>query len=396
MERFLHARIRRDFKPLLSQLVHLLNWGAGRLGKARQLCLALVLVICLPDLSQASDTTRVLFDVNYLVECRTVTSPEFAAANPNEDLVEARLRVSSLIQYGREEDLLQFIYQARSPEKSVRVVDAFPKTTLTTSYAGNVDVEKNREAQRQFDLNVSGQYPGFIKGDASAHAASKQSEQLQYELLPPMELLAASGTIERGFGAYFKLKPSPRTSLEGANDFLLVLRVPRQWRGDYMVVRCQALGTGHSLVPAAAPIAYGQGKFLIALYREGDDQAKSAADRLVRAEFDLRRAVELYREEIEKLTYPTVVHRVGQLLDVLQPQPGESWLDQFVYQPARQRPPQLVQELPKPVRAAAADFVSAKLQLQRLSAVQSLDRTYQERNHAQSSATTKSPISRVP
>ncbi|MCO6454853.1 MAG: hypothetical protein J5I93_06100, partial [Pirellulaceae bacterium] len=183
---------------------------------------------------------QVRFDVAYTIGCRDVTPEEFAEQNPGERLVEARFQVSTFFE-GRDADgLVEFLYVVDSPRKTLSVVDYEPKTTLESQYAGHIGHEKKQEKSLTLGLGLSGTAQQIVNADASAGAQNKSFNTVRYDLLPPLELLAASGTIQRGSGVYFKLKPSPRTTLEGAKEFVLRLRVPSTWRADYLHLTCRA------------------------------------------------------------------------------------------------------------------------------------------------------------
>jgi hypothetical protein len=97
--------------------------------------------------------------------------------------------------------------------------------------------------------------------------------------LPPLETVAASGTLLRGAGVFFKLNASPRHPLEGASEFALVLRVPIDWRVDYVRVRCEAQAIERGLVSSLdQSVAAGQREFLVSPYQEGDEAARLRAE----------------------------------------------------------------------------------------------------------------------
>ena len=53
----------------------------------------------------AAAPCRVSMDIGPTVECRDVTTPEFARSHPDEKIVEATFRMSVLLETGRAEDL---------------------------------------------------------------------------------------------------------------------------------------------------------------------------------------------------------------------------------------------------------------------------------------------------
>jgi hypothetical protein len=307
------------------------------------------------------------FDVSNQISCRDVTPPEFAEANPNERLVQVQFQVSSLIRDGRESDLIQYLYFLESPERALRIVDYSPQTTLATGIAGNVGIEKKQEKTRHLGITFSGQHDPLLKASGGGDLGAKSNSTVHYELLPQMELLAASGTVKRGSGVYFKLRPSPQTSLEGSKDFSLVLRAPAVWRGDYVCLYCSAIGFRRGVIrPLDEEAICGKSAFIIALYAEGDEEAKAAAQRFVLAEARLRRLAASSRDEIARRSYPTLVHKVGAMLEVVGPRIPEGWLPQLLYGPAQVSGTRVAEKLPSPLRTAVREYVDAKLQLHQL------------------------------
>ena len=122
-------------------------------------------------------------------------------------------------------------------------VDYLPKTQLSSDVVGKVAVDAKKGGSANIGGSLSARYDGIGAGSLNAGANKSSESHVRYELLPPLELLAASGTILRGYGAYFKLRPSKQTSLEGAKEFVCVLRVPAAWQAGTVTIRCEAFGT---------------------------------------------------------------------------------------------------------------------------------------------------------
>ncbi len=242
---------------------------------------------------------RVEFDVATSVACREVTTPEFAAAFPSEKLMQATFSISSLVRRGRQNDLAEFFYRIESPTGSLRIVDHLPRQELASPYVGPIAVEKKDEATAKVGGLIAGHYPPFSNGELNAQAGSTSGQSVRYEMLPPKELLAASGTLNRERGVYFKLRPSPQTSLEGAKQFICVLRVPKAWRGDCVRIDCQAACDPHSSWPMMdMPADCGAASFLVALFAAGDEEARHVMGQVVAADEQLTAAVRRNHEAI--------------------------------------------------------------------------------------------------
>jgi hypothetical protein len=265
----------------------------GRLIRIRDSALITGLVVALLLFLKASPALsgppRVEFDVATSVVCREVTTPEFATAFPCEKLMQATFNISSLVRRGSEADLVEFFYRIESPGGTLRIVDHLPRQELASPIVGAIAVEKKDEQTHKIGGLVTGHYPPFSNAELNAQAGSSSGLSVRYEMLPPKELLAASGTLNRERGVYFKLRPSPQTSLEGAKQFVCVLRVPRGWRGDCVRIDCRAAADPRGW-PAVETAECGA-TFLVALFAAGDEEARQSMSQVVAADEQLTAAV---------------------------------------------------------------------------------------------------------
>lgn len=311
---------------------------------------------------------RVSFDAAALVEVVDVTSPEFAAVSPHERLIEARFPVSALLAVNAHESLSELLYRIDSPEGSLRVVNFMPRTTLTSEYATNLAIEEKSEQDTNVGLNAAGGY-GPVSSATGHFAATEKFASLQrFELLPPLETVAASGTVGRGNGVYFKLRPTQRTSVEGAQEVIVVYRVPSTWRTDYVTIRCRAYGesvTGPFGTKEAT--VWGQASFVVAMYLQGDSGAQMAARDFVAAESNLRRMAATKRTEVEKRAVPTPVHELAVHFGGKSPRIPDTWLEQLLVGPEREAV-QFLGYLPGAVRESAIDYTAARRKLRAVNA----------------------------
>lgn len=312
----------------------------------------------------------VLFDTLPVVSCRDVTTEAFAKAHPNERLVEAQLEISSLIVAGDERQLLQYFYQITTPRRTLQVHDYQPRTVSGSDYASNIGIEKKQERTRSLGVAVTGAWEYFARITGSGDVGAKDSSSVHYELLPPQETVASSGTIHRGYGVYYKLKRMRQALLEGAKQFSVTFRAPKSWRADFVVVHCEARGIQRSVMaPLEEETVCGADDFIVGLYLEGDEAARSAAERLVAAARHLRRAAMAERDAIRKCSYPTVFHELGGALGTVQPRIAPTWLTQLIYLGAPQPLKETLDQLPDEVRQAAEQYLAARDALALLSEV---------------------------
>ena len=248
------------------------------MDRLRPACIALVIALVLPSIA-AAETLRVHFDMPFTIACRDVTPPEFAAANPSHKLVEARFEISTLLLAGQERELAQLFIRIDSPERTVSVVDYLPKTLHESRHAKPIGITKTDEKNASIGINFSGKYEIFTSAGANAGLGQKSTSCVKYDLLPPLETVASSGTLLRGAGVFFKLKGNERRLLEGATQFALVLRVPLDWRVDRFRVHCEATAVERGFVSSFdQTVRVGQRDFFAALYLAGDEQARLIAE----------------------------------------------------------------------------------------------------------------------
>lgn len=224
------------------------------------------------------------FDVPFFLCCRAVAGNGPAQAGPTRDLVEVVVPISVRVQAGSEKDLRQCLYtladSADAPELTAR--DWLPRTELKTEYAKPIQVNKERHAK--LGVAVSAHYAAAASGDAMGELKSGTA----YEMLPPQEVVLASGTVHDGHGVFFKLRPSSQTALEGMRSFSAVFAVPHGWRGGCLTLRCEALGLDRGLVRKLdREVRSGRAVFGVALYLAGDARAEALAGQVAAREQEL-------------------------------------------------------------------------------------------------------------
>ncbi|MCA9177140.1 MAG: hypothetical protein KDB14_21775 [Planctomycetales bacterium] len=299
--------------------------------------------------------TSVRFDAGQTVACHNITTPEFAADHPGEQLWEAKLEVSSLIS-GNERVLQHYFYQVDMIDQEIKFVDYLPQTTLESPYADPVNVERKDERSRSAGISVT--WDTLVKVAPTANAGTKSSTQVRYNLLPPKEQVAASGTLRRSRGVYFKLRPSTQHTLEGGKEFALVFRTPAGWRAGAMLLRCEAKSTKKSFFKNET-VSAGSGLFMLALYQAGDAEAKAAALRYAEAESKLRESAHRERSVIAK--QQASVH-----FPLSEPQPPRvpaGWLERLLITPGDANWSQYAGHLPREVKHSGELFLSAKSEL---------------------------------
>jgi hypothetical protein len=273
---------------------------SARFGQLLTVAVALVGFWSAPR-DAAAGGPRVEFDLAYTAECRDVTPDEFALTHPDERIIEAYFRISTLVSAGRERDLEELMITVNSSERRLRVLDFTPQTVLLSDIAEPICTVTTDETAKSLDAGLGGSASapvpfGQVTASPSAGARIAQRDMVQETIkrLPPREQVVAAGTLNGEHGVFFKLKRNSQDAFEGAKEFAVRFVAPIDWRADWVVLTCEARGPGHWYTSARDEIS-GQTKVLVGLYQEGDLNARAAARRMAAAEgavFDYVRQAE--------------------------------------------------------------------------------------------------------
>jgi hypothetical protein len=238
---------------------------------------ALLFLACSPAL--LADDTLVTFDVPSSIECRDRTPSDFALANPALKVIEAKFRISARIIADGPTDVVDFMYELTSPDRTLKVQDYLPNTTLESAVADD-QIEINNAAEKAHTTGIDARvvYKMFTVGGTHSQSG-KKSEATHYKQIASKDLVLASGTTDREYGVFFRIRPSRSAALEGAREFTILAVVPKTWRGDRAVVTCTARARKSSLLTSSIVTA-GSQRAEIGLYLSGDAEAAATAEEL--------------------------------------------------------------------------------------------------------------------
>jgi hypothetical protein len=252
--------------------------------------LAILAVALWPFAPAASaNGPKVGFDLRYMVECHDVTPQAFALVHPDEKIIEADLRVSVRVEQGEEKDVEQLEFEITSPAERLRIVDFLPRTLIEAEAADHIEVVKTTETVHSVGASVGttvavGGGAGHINGQAvttalpsgNANATHRNELKETTKKVPPGKAVVASGTLANEHGVFFKLRRSAAGTFEGIKPFSFRFVVPAQWRGDWMVISCNATGTVKRYFFKSTE-EIGSTKAFLALYLAGDTMAERSA-----------------------------------------------------------------------------------------------------------------------
>ena len=222
--------------------------------------------------------TKVAFDSPSKVECRDITPEKCAAVHPTMKVIEAKFRISASFVEGEESSTVDVAYMISSPDMRLKVLDFLPNTTLESSTEGQIEVTDSTESTDALTGDARVAYSILTLG-GSANSTNKKTESNKYKKIPPKHLVLASGTVNRGNGVFYKLRPSQEGSLEGAKEFVMLCIVPKTWRGDWCTVVCSARAKKKTTLSSSVAIA-GIEQAHVGLYLEGDSEASGLSESL--------------------------------------------------------------------------------------------------------------------
>jgi hypothetical protein len=309
----------------------------------------------------AARAANVHFDVPQLVRCRPVMDCERATAG--EEYLEAIFAVSTLLRFGQEATVKQLLFVIESPAGLLEVADYEPKTALTSAYVGHIERTQQRELSDTAGLAVSLSPSEILGANANAARTAKSNESVRFEALPPMQLLAASGTAGRGSAVYFKFKSTPQTTLDGSRPLRVIYRVPAGWRASYVYLRCVAFNDSGDDKNVGMGASH---DFLVPLFRDGDQTARDAAAQLADREMVLRQLARQSLQQPERSHDDLWGMRLTGLFrsprGEKRPLPA-SWLTTVLASAPEQQQFTFQPQLPRDLRQAVTEFTDARWQL---------------------------------
>ena len=244
-------------------------------------CFARLFLVAVAILGAAAvanaETPLVAFDLPFTVECRDVTPTRYEQSY-RKKIVEAVLKISPELVEGEEKDLKKLHYEI-STEQQMPVISYAPSSQVTSDVAGGTVAIQTDDRHGQLLVHyliTPAAGDGKLTGDLN-------SSHTQYTLLAPKQILLAAGTIERGCGVYYELKPSTQDTLQKQREFACLFEVPATWRADYITVKCQAKSMKRGLFGLGdAEVDAGQDMLSVGLYKQDDGEAKEVANQLAR------------------------------------------------------------------------------------------------------------------
>ncbi len=297
----------------------------------RILALCTMLATAAPQLAPSGlcgEPGEVSFDAPAVVIAEPINPDVVEQPTMGGDLVRLRIPVSTFQSPEFRGAVQEYIIEIDSPSQTLRVLDFWPKSELYSDIEGTVSVQRTQQSESNFNFNVSAAFEPIGRGAAQGEMHKQSSQQESFERKPPMQILSASGTIRRGYGVFFKFRPGPFPVLEGVRELAILAEVPPGWRADMLQIYMRAVGT---TAHATRPQTLGESRLWMTTHREGDRAAATAATRYVNQERALRSLAAAKQSQVASQALPTMWHKLGASLDIIDPKIPRDYLAQVVF-----------------------------------------------------------------
>ena len=225
------------------------------------------------------------FDVPAIVGAREIAPAPFA----EDKLIEIVLPISTAISSRHRDYIEEFRFDISWNRSVYGIFDYGPKTQTASDIDGLKTIEESTSKNASLNLNLNSKPFESTSANLGADIGANNSRRESYQEVPQHEVLVASGTIDRGTGAFFRFHQSRTNTLEGSRDLILAYRVPADWQNGILNVECRGFGKRRIAGLWDEPIEIGR-SFVVPVYLEKNSSAQKLAIDFARAEQDLRKA----------------------------------------------------------------------------------------------------------
>ena len=327
-----------------------------------------IFLIAAATLASSIGFGQVAFDVNPLAPARETNTIGLTNQLPGSRMVDVQLDVSALFTPGDSAVITEYTVRIVSRHEDVQVADFSPRTEMQSDVFGALQVNSNQDRVREAAIRGLGGYPGVGSAQGYAYYHDNNNETVHYAKKPALEMVNASGTLERRRGVYFKVRQSSQNTLEGARPFRVVFEVPASWRADLLDVTIEAAGFEHDGAKRQRVLSTQQ--FVVAVYQEFDEHAARVATNYVKHQESLKQFAKTYARTIEQRNFPTPIHKLGAKLDMYEPCIPKQWLESLVYQQGVSYNLTKLAPLPVDVRVAVMNYLDQKHLMETMSGTQ--------------------------
>ncbi len=253
----------------------------------RALLLSLLLAI-VDSQGVAAENPSLAFDFARTLECQDVTAESNLEVGSGEKVIRVDLRLSVRVLSGSIGAVDEIRLEISDCDQRMRVHRFSPETRLESRLREDPQWSRTTETSHSFGGTLGGEVP-VLAGNVvarvtpSIHGRMGQRKTVieSEKRIAPKQVVVVSGTTDQEHGVFFSFRPSAHSSLEGTHLVSIDFIVPETWRGDVMLVDCQAKGK-QKVLWMRQEKTWASNRTPVALYLAGDRQARQAAERHIR------------------------------------------------------------------------------------------------------------------
>jgi hypothetical protein len=271
------------------------------------------------------------------------------------EAVSIQLKISTFVDPRASGTLGQLLYRIRSHQGQSTVLDYAPKTEMLSSYEGPVEMTLSDETTEHLGMKLSSAYESLVRAEVGSDNGRKSGQCAKFRRQAIHDTVVTSGTVDQASGVYFKLNNSFDRTLEGDKIFSILLQLPVGWKNELLNVTLQAWGPSQS---HRDPVA--EASFPIAVWREGAPQARQTAMELAQSVQYLKELSGQYDRTIQQRAYPSVFHRLGAALEVIDPKIPRNWLNQVFFTEIDPYHDPRISKMPVDVRVGILNYQEAR------------------------------------
>jgi len=203
-------------------------------------------------------------------------------------IIEVVIPVTAEIRPSDRDHIAEFRFDVSWIGQPFPVADYGPKSQTVSHIEGTIKVDQSDDSKIGLGIDGQSEKLEVVTVTGNLDLSKGSTARKTYQEIPQHYPVIASGTINRGTGAFFRFHRSRTETLEGGREVVVAFRVGRDWQGGILKVDCRALG--QRKIFGAIPDDIDVGKaFVVPVYIEGDVEANGLAQDFIAAEQSLRR-----------------------------------------------------------------------------------------------------------
>jgi hypothetical protein len=237
-----------------------------------------------------ADETQINFDVASIIECYDVTDPPDKPLPSEGRLIHIPIVVSADVSRAARSKIRQIRIEVQFMQADNEVFDYLPRTHSHSDIQGSINIEENDEKNANFGLNISGSHEP-ISANSNAGASKKTRHSKRFSQLPKQQLVAATGTINRRTGVFFKFLPSTQEAWDAERHLAIMARVPENWRAGMVRIKVTATGDEKIIPGVSDQVTLSKATFFVPFVKTGDREAASLVRQFLRQDLNAKRMI---------------------------------------------------------------------------------------------------------